>query len=664
MRSSMVRGCVAALAVALAVAGCKKDAPPAPAPAAQAKAEAAKGEAPKAGEPAKGEPAKAEAPTGEAPKAEAAKGEAPKAGEPAAGEAPKGDVKASSAPIALPAGVAAYAGIRSLDDFTSVSTSVVDKVQPVPGLGLLFSAGLAKTLGVSAGDWLDTSKPIRVAIANPKESRKPGVLVLPLRSREAFEKALPAEREAGADGAAFKYKAGENDAWIAFAGDNAVFARDPKTLAALKELVEGPLLAWAPADPAELHVSGANLTAMFAQELQMARARITEKVSGKAEGLPFPEAAEGLQKAIAWVFDSIDAIETAQISVRVDGDHVMVPLTLHAKKGSALETTFGAVQGRGITLLDYVPATTYFAMGMAFDPKSCGSWTDAGIALLAKGANLPEAEQARLRELLSGAAAVQTGESALAFSKEGTLAMGVLYVGGTRDGAKLREASLGAAAILWDLAVKAIVAKEGAPPAPIDLSTFPKAIETLAPVVAPFGVTLALGKVDHANGPVDTLTLKLDYDNMPFAKEDPQAVEVMKSAVGDTIVFALGFGKDAWAFAVGPETATRVGDIVDGKKTGSPAVRTAVSHAVPGATFVTYLSLVDALKAFVALPDFEGKREIIASMPSSGGSAVSIGSASGNGLQAILDVSLGNVQQMLKLEQARQEVRPEPPGTP
>ena len=632
MRTSAIRGWVAALALTLAVAGCKKDpAPAAPAPAAQGvkTGEAAKGE-PAKGEPAKGEPAKGEAP------------EKPKTAEAASAS--------TSAPLTMPAGVVGYGGVRSLDDFTSVVTSVVDKVQPTPGLGLMFSAGLSKTLGVSPGDWLDTSKPIRIAIANPKESRKPGVLILPLKSREAFEKALPAEREAGADGAAFKYKAGENDAWISYAGDAVVFARDAQTLAALKAFVEGPLVGWTPSDPAEIGVSVANLTSMFAPELQKARGKVTEKLSRRADRIPFPGAAEGLEKAIAWVFDSIDSVDGATVGLRVDGDHVLVPLTLRAKKGSALEQAFGGSKGPAITLLDYVPPTTYFALGTRFDPKSCGDWSGVGVAILAKLMNLPEAAQTRLTELMKSAEEVQTGESVLAFSKEGTLAMGMLYVGGTRDGAKLRAATIETAGILWAGASKAIIAKEGAPPPPIDLSTFPKAIETLAPVVAPFGVTLTLGNVAHPNGPVDTLTLKIDYTKIPLAKAEPEAVEVMKSAVGDTIVFALGYGKDAWAVAVGPDAATRVGDIVDGKKTGAPAIRTAMSHAVPGASFFTYLSLIDAVKAFVSLPDFKDKRELIAGMPSSAGSALSIGSTSGSGLQAVLDVSLGSVQQMMKLQ--------------
>lgn len=640
------RSCLAAaLALALAVGGCKKEPAPA-APPAKTSVTAAKGTADKGaadkGTPA--EPGKTGA-TGETPEKKAPEGGA-------SAESPTGRAAEAptSAPIVVPADVAAYGGIRGLDDFVTQTTTVVDQIKPVPGLGLLFSAGIAKTFGVGGVDWLDTSKPIRVAIANPKDSPKPAVIAFPMKSREALEKALPAEREAGADGAAFKYKAGSNDAWISFAGDSVIFARDPKVLTRLQPFVAGPLASWSPTDAFELKVSIANLTTMFAPEIEKVRAKVTEKVAGRAADIPFPEVAEWLQKAVTWTFATVAELDTATLGVRIDGDHVMFPLTLHAKAGSALEKTFTGEHGRALTLLDYAPATSWFAIGASGDPKAGAGWSEIAIALLAEGMKLPAEDKAKLLGLVKTSSELQTGETAIALSRDGSMSLAALVVGSTKDGAKLREAMLGATSMLWSKGAERVAAEKGPIPPGVDISTFQKAIESVGVLAAPVGVTMTLGSEPHADGPVDFLTIKVDYTKMPVAQGDPQEIEVLKSVIGDTITIALGFGKERYALAIGPDATARVGAVIDGKTAGAPAVRTTVSHAVPGACFLAYLSLTDALKAFASLPDFKEKREVIAAMTAAGGSAISVGSAPRNGLQLILDISLPDMQQMMKLQ--------------
>lgn len=638
-------GLCAALALGLAVGGCKKDA--APGAPAKAEGEAAKGSASADGATKKGATGESAAKTGApgaTPGAEPTEGGSPK-------DAPAGSTrKTGTAPVVVPADVVAYAGVRGLDDFVTQATTVVNQVKPVPGLGMVFSAGLAKSLGFSATDWIDGARPIRVAVANPKDSPKPAVIALPMKSREAVEGALPAEREAGADGAAFKYKAGANDAWVAFTADAVVFARDPKVLARLQPFVAGPLASWAPTDAFELHVSVANLTTMFAPEVAKARARITEKIVGRATDSPFPEAAEWLQKAIAWSFDTIGDLDTATLGVRIDGARVLLPLTVRAKSGSGLQAALAGGGGRPVTLLDYAPASSWFAVGASVDPTSGVSWTEIGVTLLAEGMKLSDADKARLLELVKTSAGLQTGETAVALSREGSMSLAVLYVGGTKDGAKQREAMLGAWDLLWTKGVERAAAEKGAPPPGIDLSSLSKAIETVGAELAPLGITLTAGSEARPGGQVDSLTARIDFAKFPPALEDPQQAELMKSLFGDTMSLALGFGKERYAVALGPEAAARVREVIDGKKAAAPALRAVMANAVPSASFVTYLSFTDAARAFVSVPELQGKRDVIAAMAPTGGSALSIGSVSGGGLQVTLDVSLPDLQQMTRLQ--------------
>ena len=628
-----MRGCLAvALALAITTGGCKKE----PAPAAPAtesggtkEATPAQGSAPAA--PANGSPTATPSGSGASPSGETHK---------AAGTA---------APLTLPAHVAAYGGIRGLDDFVKVATGVVDQVKPVPGLGLLLTAGISKTFGLSGGDWLDGSKPIRLAVANPGESRKPAVVALPLKSREAFERALPEEREARADGAAFKYKAGENDAWVAFSGDSVLLARDPAVLTLLKPFFEGPLASWRPDDAFEVSLSVANLTTMFAPELAKARTRITEKMTSRASRSPIPGTAEWIREVIDWTFGAIGELDTVSFGVRTDGDHVMLPITLHPKRGAALEATFAAARDRSVTLLDCAPSATWLALGSSFDPHAGAGWMEGAAKLLAVAMNVDETRAARLGELFGTASILRTGETALFLSRDGSMSFAALYVGGTQDGAKQRDATLGGLGLLWDRAMELAAEKRGPIPSGIDLTSFKTAVATIGPLLANIGIEVTLGSEPHTAGPVDFVKVRLDYDKLPVAKDDPEATQVVKSILGDTLTFATGFGKERYAFAVGPEATARVGAVIDGKQTQPPALRAALTRTASGASFVLWLSLVDALRAFSPLPELANQRALIATMTGSDGSAFSVGSAPGGALSVVFDVSMPMLRQVMKL---------------
>ena len=626
----VARWCLAILlTAAMAVGGCKKDEPQAPATPAKAE---------KAGE-AKG---------GEAKGGDEKGGEA-KGGDEKGGEA-KGGEAAAPAAVATPDSVILYAGVKSLDDFTTRISSVIDKVKPMPGLSAIIAGALSKELGVTNMDWLDTSKPIRVVVANPKESGKPALLTFPMKSREAFEKALPEAREAGGDGAAFKYQAGSRDAYVSYAGDYAVFARDAKVFDRAKGFVEGGLAKYQPNDLFEVTFAVGNITRIFADELKQARGGMGQMMAANQAGNPFQASAEIMQKEVDMLFDLLEQLDTASISARIDGDHVKIPFSIRAKDGTSVATFIKGAKGRSLSLLDYIPSGSYFAFGANMDPAGFSEWNQLGIGMLAEILKLSDAEKTKIGELMQKGMESQTGESMMAFYKEGSLALSLLAVGGAKDGKKLRDVTYEMYGLLWSKLIDMVKAEAGALPPEVDLSSFPKAIESLGKLAEPMGIGVKIGSEEYAGAPIDTLTITIDYAKFPLAQEDPKATEVMKAIVGDKIVLAAGYGKDRYAMALGPEAVARVKEVIDGKKGGAPAaVKTAVEHGVRGAAMLFYISAVDGLKAFAAVPELAPMREKIRGMVSSNGAAFSMG-GDGTALSAVLDIPVSHVQEVLKLQ--------------
>ncbi|GMV41249.1 MAG: hypothetical protein AMXMBFR64_29650 [Myxococcales bacterium] len=636
-----MRWCLAALlTAALAVGGCKKDPPAAPA------------EAPKAGEtkaPEKGGEAKAPEKGGEAKAPE--KGGEAKAPEKAPDKA--GDERpAVPATVSVPDGVILYGGIKSLDDLTARISSVVDKVKPMPGLGMVITGALSKELGLSSMDWLDTSKPARFAVWNPKEGGQPLVMAFPMKSREAFEKALPEARESGAEGNAFKYQAGMKDAFVNFAGDYALLARDAKAYDRLKGFAEGGLAAYKPNDAFEITIAVGNLTRIFSDELKQARGEMAKLMASDMAMSPFAGSAASMNTQIDLMFDLLDQLDQATISARIDGDHVKMPFALKAKDGSSMAKFFDATRDRKLTLLDYVPAGSYLVVGASMDPAGFGEWNELGMKMIAEMFKLTGEEKAKLDTLMKGAMAAQTGESVFALYKDGALALSMLAVGGATDGKKLRDLSYEMYGMLWTKVVDLIKAEAGAElPPEFDLSSFSKAIESLAAVAEPLGVTVKVATEEYNGATIDSIAITIDYARFPLAQEDAEAAAVMKAIVGDKIVLAAGYGKERYGMAMGPDAVARVKDVVDGKKGATPvAIKTAVEHGVPGASMLFYLSAVDGLKAFAALPQLQPMSDTIRGMSAASGAAFSFGSASGGGLSAVIDVPMSHVQEVLKLQ--------------
>ena len=653
--------CVCTLmAVALAMTGCKKDgAPAAPAGAQGAKTTAAD---PAKADPTKADPAKApEADPAKAPEADPAKADPTEAPEADSAKAPEGEpTKApdtATAVVTIPDNVIAYGGIKSLDDLSARVTSVANEIKPTPGLDAVMSGAIAKGLGLSSLDWLDTSKPIVFAVSNPKESDAPFALVLPMKSKEAFEKALPEAHEAGVDGAAFKYKQGASDTFVSYAGDRVVIAEDAKAAQQLRGFIEGGLAAYAPQSTLEVTVSIANSNRIYAAEVAAARASMTERTAlakhleGDPAGSPLNDAIGALGDDLQWFFDLVPQIDAATFALRLDGDHVMLPLTITAKKDTALDTLLDTARGPSLTLLDYVPATSYLVLGANVDPAKLAKWTDLGFSLLAAKMKLTDEDTATMRALLQKTSALQTGETVVAFHKDGPAALSMLVLGGTTDGAKLREASVELYGMLWTKGIEYMKATEGGPKKDLDLSTFPKAIEALSVMAAPLGVTLALTSEAKGEGTIDALSIGIDYAKLPVTTDNPKEAAVMKAVFGERIVIAVGHGKERRAIAVGADATARVTEVLEGKKTApSPALKMALAHAVPGSSLLLYVSVIEGLKAWSALPDLAPLASRIAAMSAPNGAAISVGSVSGGGLQTVIDIPVSHVKQLMTLQ--------------
>jgi hypothetical protein len=611
------------LMAVLAIGGCKKDT------------------APEGAAPAKKEGAAQEAGKGEVKRGEG-EGKTPEAGK----------ENRAAQNVATPDGVIAYGGISSLDDATTRISGVASKVSPtpIPPLGTLATSWLQKEFALTSMEWLDTTKPVKFAAMDPKANKDAAFLMFPVKSREAFEKALPEAKEANAEGNAFKYEAGFRPGYVNFAGNYAVFSRDAGLFAKGKDFLEGEFAKYEPKDPFEMVFKVGNLTRIFSDEMKGVRTQMAQEMARDTAASPFGGSAEMMKEQVDMLFDFVDQLDTAAVSARIDGDHVKLPFYLTAKSGSRVGEFFAAQTGRKVDMLAYAPKDSYLIFGGNFDPAKFSDWNELSMELLTEMLKLTPDEKTKLSDLMKRSMEAQTGESVVALHKDGQLALAMLAVGGAKDGKKLRELTYEVYGMLWTKVVDLIKAEAGTElPPELDISTFPKAVESLAKIAEPMGISLKLAQETHGDAPIDVIEIKIDYAKFPLAQEDPKAAEAMKALVGDKVVIAAGYGKDVYAWSMSPDAVARVKSVLDGKKGEVPAgVKAAIENGVPGASMVVYLSAVDAAKAFAAVPDLAPMRETIAGLKADSGAAFTFGGAQG-GLQAILDVPVSHVQEMMKL---------------
>jgi len=596
----------ALLALTLAAA-CSKDAPkeptPAPPPAPAAASPAAPGEAPVA------------------PKPAAAPAEAAPQTPPATPAAPTG-AEHALAPISLPRfdpAIAAVAAVPSLDALAEAlqraAATAGDLPLPPAPLEAALEA-LRMRFRLADTRWIDTARPLRLAVPDPKAHPDGFAVIVPLRGgedalRAGLGEALAAAPEhfgrlgeAGAPGTAY----------VDLLEGHAVFTSHADLFAQLTAYAREVLLPWTPTSPLVIEVSVSNLRRAFAAELDQARASAAQFGDLVTQRANIPVQAATVKALIEGTFGFVDGADRLGVALDAVGPRVRVAFGLRGVEGSTLATTLTGLDGRTAGLLAAVPPTAW----LGFVSNFPASLTVADRATLLEQlrpstAALSDAERERLVDHLLGLSAATTGDAAQAVAIDGAFPFAWSAVLAVNDRAKARAALVG----LLDLAlqrglaeVRAQISASGATPPP--LATLDDAVTLLNGFGQALGAEVSLKQEDRDGTHVAGLVVGLDWSRMGLARTDPAVFETLKSLVGDQLGVALADADGRLALALGPHALDQAAALAAGRFPGGEPT---LDRAGRGAVFALSLRVGAMLKALSGLPSLKSRASLFAALP-------------------------------------------------
>ena len=307
---------VAAAAVSMvALAGCKKDEPA---------ADKKEGDKPAAA----GKEKPADKPAGEAGKT----GEKPAEGKTEKAPAKKAPVALADKPVVeggkglwgldMPADVIGFASTPSIDDlFKTVQGKAQTYGVPLPMTKEMILAKVQSETKLKSMDFLDTTKPIHVAMWNPKKS-KGGVVLIPITGADKLAAALPDTKKENVDGNAFALEIDGEMAYINTIEGYAAVAPKKETFGEVKDFAGRLSKNHKPHGQLDVRVSAANLRTIFADELKGLEGQMAGlKGMLKAElekDMPIP-GMPGLDGVIDWYMEMAQTVlkETEAVTFRV-----------------------------------------------------------------------------------------------------------------------------------------------------------------------------------------------------------------------------------------------------------------------------------------------------------------------------------------------------------
>lgn len=655
-RSTYLRTLVVLAAVGLlALGACKKDPPAAPAtePGKTEAATPAAGGAPAT-------PGAVTSPTATPDKTAAAAPATPEtpatpatpATPPAPTPAPAVAAAAAVTPAAIPADIIGYISISSFDNLVATAKTITDRVNPMPMLDQMMLEGLKGSLGFKDLNWLDRTKPMRLVLLNPKVYPQAAVLVLPATSQDAAKAALPDTKKENDAGNQYSMTPSFQVQYVNLLANAVVVTQAPEAFAKAKDFVEKDLATVTTKDVLESTWALDNINIIYKTEIDALEAQ-TKQLAASPAMMPIPGVGDLVAREYEMIFGAVREMQRADVAIQFADDVLRLPITLTSSPTSGLAKFAAAMHGRTSTLVDVLPAGSYVVMGGNIDPKSMAAWAELGMTFITQGLKLPEADAQKVRTLYEQNLALQTGDFAMAFYRQGNFAFAVDSVSGTTDGAKLREATFATYELLYTKLVemgKALATENNQPiPPQIDLSSFPKAIQSLGTMLAPMGITLALQSEDYKGTKIDVLDLKLDFTKLPNVS--PSDAQVVQAIVGDHVQLALAFGPTQMLFSMGPEAVARIKQTLEGAKplAADPSFAKTRSNLQTAGGFSFYVDPVAGVKAFAAIPDLAAVRPAIEGMQSKGGVALSAQARSANQVAFVLDVPLTPIVELVKV---------------
>jgi hypothetical protein len=520
--------------------------------------------------------------------------------------APGGPLDALTAPD----DVIVYGGADDLN-------ALADKLKKAyPALGPMLdpaalSAAFAERYKIGDASVIDLSKPVRFAIVDPKKADDPMVLMVPTKGKEAFEKALPADKKSDDAGNTWSLKASGRTAYVNMIDGWAVFAGSPEAFKKQKEFLV-KLAGASLSQPLMVVVDAKHTSQIYGTDLESG----IEKV--KAEMKDQPGVTGGSMAGLGSLLDGfVDVAGQADklvLQLATLDDGALLKADIHPKKGSELAKTFDGLGQEKLDLLGKAPKDAPLVVAWSMDPDNASELTKGLWRWSLQFMGTDDSDPKYGEAMEAYWKATDGDVLAVAHEVEGKPGLRLSMIFGVRDAEKAREAQKTLRGLYGEPAVKDRYKDMG-----IELKYKDDAYK--------------VGDVS-----VSTLTTDLKKDG-DLEKLGPGA-DLFRSmltqhfAVGDELG-VVGYGTDgkdavqAW-----------LGGKVPGGFDGTDAAKKALEHAAPGTFLIAYGQAAPLANAFTGS---EGKVA-----PAKRGLVLSAG-AKGGVLHFVIDVPQ---EQVVALQQA------------
>lgn len=535
----------------------------------------------------------------------------------ASAPAPDESALTPSSIASFPAEIVAVGGTPSLAALVQAFTSQAQRVpnaqippDPLP----MALAMIQQKAGVDLS-WLDTDKPLRFAVPDPKAYPEGVVLLLPLKAGATVDaKTIPGATEGG--GHFLSVDLGGKKVFVDKTVDGHLLLTSHDDLAKKLEAFAKELAGWTPSDPLVVDTSVEHLTRIYAADLAQAKGMIDSIGSSMAQR---PEMGTQMGPALEMAKTGFALVEgTQRIGLSLDprGDFPRVALSFRGLPGGKLDGIIKELAARKIALAGAVPEDAWFAM--AYDIEGATYFSDAqavvdAITRVPMGpmpVSWSEDEKKELLALFEKAQTLQGGQGAFWARQQGSNAFIFESLSDTTDGVAMQANVLAIGELIykkvWSEGRKAMLA-QGAPADQLpENMSFKDFVGLMSKNTGALGISVGVNEAATRGGAkAGALEVKIDWSRLPLEGE----AKAIADAVGNEI--GLGFVGEGQRFAtvIGPEAAARAARLLDAP-VGEPSdswIAKAQDHAI--FALLRPARLLRTLAAFV--PDLAAKKATI-----------------------------------------------------
>lgn len=476
---------------------------------------------------------------------------------------------------AIPDGFVALAGTSDFGALFKSLGGMVAKLegQPLPDNALEDFISTAKAqIGIDLS-WVDTAKPLRFAIPDPKAHENGFLMVFAVKADAKLEPTAFPGATAGVEGHWAKVDFQGRELWLDLVEGHLIAASD-KSFAKDQEAFVKSIIAWTPAAPLVLDSSVANLRKTFAQELSSAK-EMAQMVVGMANDPNNPGQSAQIKQMADLGFAVVEGLDRMGFAMDPGGDFPRLAVSMTGSPESPVGKLAAETKDRKAAFATATPADAWLALGYDIPGAGYLSNVDQLVDQLTSQSDNPvaprlnEAEKAELKVKLSKILELQGTQSASWFRLEGNLPFIFEGLSDSPDGANLSAALIDVGDFLfskvWVQMRKQMVA-QGIPadqvPEGMKFSDFLGFFNKNAGMM---GINLASIEAATDKGVKGHgVEFDINWSKLPMRGE----AAIVGQLIGNKFGLGLAGYEKLFAIVMGPDSAKRAAGLVD---RGAPA---------------------------------------------------------------------------------------------